>query len=123
MHCLPQNCKERAVPNVVRFVELLSEGIRATNRPGYIRSKHNFVVIQADHNQGAHGEISGLSNICSTKRTKIKGSLILNNCYKYTINEILSLFTHIVQFVHHLYFRQIIKLFECGDAKAQTKVI
>ena len=66
MRCLHQNCKERAVPKVVRFVEPLSEGIRATNTPGYLRSKHNFVVIQADHDQGEHGEIAGLSNICST---------------------------------------------------------
>ena len=70
MYCLPQNCEERAVPKLVRFVEPLSEGIRATNTPGYIRSKHNFVVIQADHNQGAHGEISGLSNMCSTQKLR-----------------------------------------------------
>ena len=69
------------------------------------------MVIQADHNQGAHGEISGLSNICTTKKTKIKGSLILNNCYKYSVNKILSLLTHIVQLGRHLYFKQIIKLF------------
>ena len=66
MQCLPQNCKERAVPNVVRFVEPLSEGIRVTITPGYLRSNHNFVVIEADHNQGEHGEITGLSNICCT---------------------------------------------------------
>jgi len=67
---MPENCKERAVPKVVRFVEPLSEGIRATNTPGYIGSKHNFVVIYADHNQGAHGEISGLHNKCSTQKLR-----------------------------------------------------
>ena len=47
MHCLPQNCKEWAVSKLVRFVDLLSEGIRATNARGYMRSKHNSVFIQA----------------------------------------------------------------------------
>ena len=45
------------------------------------------------------------------------GSLILNNCYKCIINDIL-----IVQHGRHI-VKQSIKLFESGDAKAQTKVI
>ena len=99
MHCLPDNCNERAVPKVVRFVEPLSEGTRETNTPGYIRSKHNFVVIQADPNQGAHGEISSLNNMCSTQKTKMIGSSILNNCYRSIINDIF-----IEQHGRHIYF-------------------
>ena len=67
MHYLPQNCEERTVPKVVRFEERLSEGIRATNAQGYLRSTHNFVVIQADHNQGAHGEKLVFQNLFYNK--------------------------------------------------------
>ena len=67
---LQQNCKERADPKVLRFVEPLYEGIKATNTPCYLRSKHNFVLIQTNHSKGAHGEISGLRNVCSTNKLR-----------------------------------------------------
>ena len=41
--CLPQNCKEKAVPKMVKFVESLSGD---TNAKGYLRSKQNSVIIQ-----------------------------------------------------------------------------
>ena len=76
------------------------------------------MVIQADHNQGAHAEISVLTTFFSTKRTKLIGSLILKNCYKCIINDIF-----IVHHCQHKKFQQIIKLFETRAAKALTKVI